>query len=399
MATLPIASAVVSAESLRDRARDMVEDLKQLASGNEKNRRLLPEAFAMVRDAGFLGILQPKSCGGHELSMRDFFDIVSIVGEGCMATAWVLDVANAHAWMMAHFSEKAQRDVYGADPNVLVSGVIGPRGKAVAQADGSYVLEGFWPFASGSEHASWVLLGASVTESDGSYRTDADFLVPASDLTYHDDWHVSGLQGTGSCSISVKNLTVPSHRMLDFSALLAGATPIYSQPGGGLYKAQSVPVLTLALCAAPLGAARTALEAFRRAVPGKKVLYTPHIADQWIVTQTALGQAASMIHAAELLLYRAADDTDEWAARGEEMPLDMRGRIRSDAAYATRLLADALNILLTNGGASGLSTKSPLQRIARDMQAANMHGLLLLEAGTEIYGRIQLGLGPNSPVH
>ena len=105
-----------------------------------------------------------------------------------------------------------------------------------------------------------------------------------------------------------------------------------------------------------------------------------------------------MIHAAELLLYRIADDIDDYARRGEKMPMALRGRIRMDIALAPRMCRDAVEKLYTIGGAAGLSLKSPIQRSARNLQAINMHGFLLYDSAAEIYGRILLGLDPGTGV-
>ena len=69
-----------------------------------------------------------------------------------------------------------------------------------------------------------------------------------------------------------------------------------------------------------------------------------------------------------------------------------------DIAYGVRMCRDAVEKLYTVGGAAGLSLKSPIQRAARNLQAINMHGLLLYETGAEIYGRVLLGLDPGTPI-
>lgn len=144
--------------------------------------------------------------------------------------------------------------------------------------------------------------------------------------------------------------------------------------------------------------ARGALDEFLKVVPGKKVMYTEHISHEWTPLQMALGEAASMVHAAELLLYRVADDIDDYARRGEKMPMALRARIRMDITLAPRLCRDAVEKLYTIGGAAGLSLKSPIQRAARNLQATNMHGFLLYDSGAEIYGRVLLGLDPGTVV-
>ena len=157
-------------------------------------------------------------------------------------------------------------------------------------------------------------------------------------------------------------------------------------------------MLGLCIASSATGVARGAMDEFVKVVPGKTVMYTAHVSHDWIPVQTALGEAAAMINAAELVVYRVADDIDDYAARGEKMPIELRARIRMDLAFAPRLCRDAVEKLYTIGGAAGLSLKSPIQRAARNLQAINMHGLLLYDAGAELYGRVLLGLDPGTPI-
>jgi hypothetical protein len=69
-----------------------------------------------------------------------------------------------------------------------------------------------------------------------------------------------------------------------------------------------------------------------------------------------------------------------------------------DCAQAVRFCLEAVDMLFINGGASGLARDKLLQRASRDLHAINMHGLLLLDVNAEAYGRILLGLEPNSPL-
>jgi 3-hydroxy-9,10-secoandrosta-1,3,5(10)-triene-9,17-dione monooxygenase len=269
----------------------------------------------------------------------------------------------------------------------------------VKQPDGSYVLNGVWPFASGCEHAAWLLLGAEVFDAAGSKIDEADLLVPKQDVEVKDDWYVAGLQGTGSVTVLAKDVAVPGYRYLSLPKMLERELPTFAASDEEwLSRGQAGPVLGVCITTASLGIARSALAEFRRVVPGKKVAYTNHIADDWIPVQVALGHAAAMIHAAELVMYKMADDIDDHARRGEPMPLEMRARIRMDCSYAVRVLLEAVDKLFINAGASGLSLKGSLQRAARDLHAINMHALLLFDTSAEIYGRVLLGKGTNTQV-
>jgi 3-hydroxy-9,10-secoandrosta-1,3,5(10)-triene-9,17-dione monooxygenase len=389
-----------SADELKARARALVGDLKRLAPEAEKLRRLPKESVELVRGAGLFRTIQPKSCGGYAVSMRAHVDVVSTIGEGCSAMGWVLGVCQAHSWMLGHFPRAAQEEVYGKDPDTIVSAVIGPRGRAVKQIDGSYVVNGVWPFGSGCEHSQWLLLGSEVHDAAGGLIDEVDLLIPTHEIEVRDDWHVAGLQGTGSNTLVAKEVRVPAHRALSLPPWLEGQSPSFEVDDAvWLTRAQAIPVLGLCISTAALGIARDALAEFRRIVPGKKIVYTGHVSDEWIPTQTNLGHAAAMIHAAELVLYRAADDIDAEARAGRRMSAQMRARIRMDCSYAVRTLMEAVDKLFIHSGATGLSLKGSIQRAARDLHAINMHALLLFETSAEIYGRVLLGKESNSPIY
>ena len=397
--TAVAATETLTAKQIKARAESIIEDLKQYTERAEADRRLCRESVELIRNNGLLRTVQPRSCGGHELPFRSYIDVLSAVGEGCGATAWVLGVWHAHSWLMGHFPQQAQQDVYADNPDTFVSAVIGPRGKAVRQSDGSYLLNGFWPFGSGCEHSQWLILGAEVFDEAGEQIDEADLLMPTTDIDIHDDWYVAGLQGTGSNSLVARDVRVPGHRYLSLPAVIEREAPAYKDEGTGwVTLSQAVPVLAICLVGGALGVARAALKEFKRVVPGKKVPYTGHIADDWIPLQVALGSAAAEIHAAELVMYKMADDIDHYARLNEAMPMEMRGRIRLDCCLSVKMLLEAVDKLYHYAGAAALSVKSTLQRASRDLHATNMHALLMYDASAEIYGRILLGKGSNSPV-
>ena len=392
------AARMTEADAMRI-AEGLIPELRTRALLADEMRKVPAENIDLLKKSGLLQTIQSAACGGQELSMRAHVDVISTIAKGCNATAWVLGVYQAHSWLLGHFGKQAQQDVYGDGGEQAVAAVIGPRGKATRKADGSYELSGFWPFASGNAAADWLLLGSEIFDEQGNKLDEGDLLVPKSELELLDDWFVSGLQGTGSSSVKCTNLAVPAHRFLSLSALLENQTTPYTDPNApSVFKSQAGPVLGLCIASGATGVARSALEEFLKVVPGKKVMYTAHISHEWLPLQRTLGEAASKIHAAELVLYRIADDIDEYARRGEKMPMSVRGRIRMDIALVPKLCRDAIFDLLTIGGASGLSLKSPIQRAARNLQATCMHGFLLYDSGAEIYGKVLLGLDPETPV-
>jgi 3-hydroxy-9,10-secoandrosta-1,3,5(10)-triene-9,17-dione monooxygenase len=381
---------------LIERATALIPELSQRAAEAEALRRLPDANVAALKRAGLLKVLQARRYGGHQASLHAHIDTVATIARGCGSTAWCMGVVHAHSWLMASFPQEAQDETYGADPDTFISAVIAPRGEAKPAA-GGYVLNGFWPFASGCQHAKYLLLGARILDAAGTVVDEADLLVPAKDISIKDDWNVAGLRGTGSCSVAAKDVFVPLHRLLSLPGLVEGKAPGALLHDGGLYKSAAVPVLQLALAPSAIGIAEAALEAFQERLPGRIIAYT--LGEKQIESATThrqVADAATKIRVARLLLHRAVDDIEAAANAGAIMAPRERARIRMDCAHAVRQCLEAVDTLFLAGGGSGLAESNPIQRAWRDLHAINMHGALALEVNQEMFGRMLLGLPPNT---
>lgn len=384
------------AAEIIERATALIPELSQRAAAAERLRCLPDANVAALKRAGLLKVLQARRYGGYQLSLHAHIDAVAAIARGCGSTAWCMGVVHAHSWLMASFPEAAQDETYGADPDTFISAVIAPRGEA-KPAEGGYILNGFWPFASGCQHAKFLLLGARILDKSGAVVDEADLLVPAAALTINDDWHVAGLRGTGSCSVIASDVFVPRHRYLSLPGLVEGKAPGAALHQGSLYKSAAVPVLQLALAPGALGIAEAALDAFQDRLPGRIIAYT--LGEKQIESATThrqVADAATRVRVARLLLHRAAQDIEAAADSGATMAPRDRARIRMDCAHAVRQCLEAVDTLFLACGGSGLAESNPIQRAWRDLHAINMHGALALEVNQEMFGRMLLGLPPNT---
>ena len=192
---------------------------------------------------------------------------------------------------------------------------------------------------------------------------------------------------------------MPRHRYLSLPGMIAGKAPGAAAHEGSLYQCAAVPVLALAITPAALGMAEGALGSFTERLPGREIAYTEReIQIDSPTTHRQVADAATRIHVARLLLHRAADDIEAAAGKGETMAFALRARVRMDCAHAVRECLNAVEILFLACGGSGIGEANPVQRAWRDLHAVNMHGLLTLETNQEMYGRVILGLKPNTPL-
>src|SRR5713101_965128 len=193
------------------RAEALVPVLRERAGRTEELRRLPDETLDELHRTGLFRILQPKRVGGSELPFRSIVELVAVIGRGCGSTAWVLANLAAHHWLLGMWSPEAQDEIWGQSPdNLIGSALIFPRGRA-RPVDGGYRLTGRWPFSSGVDPAAWNLIGAITSDEESGLSEPRIFLLPSSDYTIIDTWHVIGLGGTGSKDVAAEDVFVPDY--------------------------------------------------------------------------------------------------------------------------------------------------------------------------------------------
>ncbi len=391
-------AAIKRASEHAARAKSIAGDLAKGALETIASRKLIKRSVGLIRESGLVKVLQPKRCGGWEASLHDHIDVVEEVGYGCGSTGWCLGVFQAHSWLLGLFDPRAQDDVYSTNPNAILSAVIGPRGQA-RKTQGGYILSGFWPFCSGCHHSDWLLLGEMVVGDDDGVLDSGVMVVPTRDVNIQDDWYTGGLTGTGSNSVTAKELFVPEHRFLSVPAAIEGKSPGAHLHSTNLYRSAAVPVLALFICSAALGMSRRALDTFITRLPGRIVAYTFGAKQMDLaVTHIEVAEAATKLDAARLILHGMVDEVEAYANQGTQMPLERRAKARMDCAYAVRLCLESTQTLYIATGGSGLDEKSPIHLAQKDLHAINMHGLLSMKTNLEMYGRVLLGLPANSPI-
>src|SRR5262245_34066788 len=283
---------------------DLLPMLRDRAQETEDARDVPGETIKALEDAGFFRLLQPSRYGGLEADPLIFYRAVRMIASSCGSSGWVASVVGVHAWQLGLVPVAAQEEVWGTDTNTRMSSSYAPTGRAQL-ADGGHRLSGRWSFSSGSSHATWVLLGGIVTDSDGTPVDFRTFLLPASDYEIDDVWDTIGLRGTGSNDIVVEGAFVPEHRSLSFTAVTkcvcpgqeVNDGPLYRIPFGSLFSyAITTPVIGMAAGAydAHVAYQRTRVSA---AYAGQKVAEDPF-------AQARIAEAAAEIDAAWSALER-----------------------------------------------------------------------------------------------
>ena len=390
------------------RARDLAPQIAALAEETERNRKIAPHIVAKIRDLELLRTTRPKEFGGFEYDAVVALEIALVISAACASTGWAVNGALSNGISFGHYPIETQRELWGAGADPFSCACFAPTGRATP-ADGGYVLNGKWSFASGVDHSSWIRLGAMIAAPDaappdapapGAAAPDdgAFFLLPVGDVEIEDNWFVYGLSGTGSKNIIVRDAFVPAHRVLLFADTRSGHTPGARHHQNPLYR---LPLLVLGasmLASTAVGAAKGALAVYLEMTSGRTTRGAlaggglPMA--EFATIQLRYAEASAAVEAAELILFTDLRAAMHKLHAGDEITVADRIHARRNQAYATRLALQAVEALNASTGGAGLMLSNPVQRAWRDVNAVARHVSLNWDAVGTMYGQHAFGLEP-----
>jgi alkylation response protein AidB-like acyl-CoA dehydrogenase len=358
------------------------------AAAMELARRLPAGLATDLARAGAFRMLVPASLGGLECDPATALATIERVAAADAATGWCVMIGATAALPSAYLAPRVARELFR--PETIVAGVFAPMGRAVASADG-YRLSGRWAWGSGGANAHWLSGGAIVVDADGKPVPGADgapqtrmFFFPAAQASFHDTWHVTGLQGTGSNDFEVRDLAVRH----DHSVALTTDRPWADGP---LYRFPLFGLLSLGIAAVALGNARAAIDDLVMLATRKTPMGGQRTLAERGQVQASVADATARLRAARALV--VAEVAEAWAvaAGGASLDLDTRARLRLAATHATRTAAGVARTMYDLGGGTSVFDASPLQRRFRDAHVATQH-MMIAPPSYELTGRVLLGL-------
>ena len=389
----------VSPEELVQRAADMRPYLREKAPDVERNNRVSTEIAEAMHERDFFRILQPRRFGGLEYDLATAIRCVIEWASADGSIGWVGGLATIHQWCVAQFPLECQEDVWGDTPSAIVCGSYAPAGECIA-VEGGYRITGEYHFTSGVDIMDWSMVGVFLpAEKEGGARAPAFLLVPKSDYTVLDNWHVMGLAGTGSKTITCDNVFVPKHRCVTFAELASSNSPGAQALDSSLYRYPIMSFVPYSIASPSLGCLRGALDAFLESIVGRStrgavVLGGNRVRDFQAV-QMRVGKAMGNMKAARALIFDQIEASRAKVAdRGEVLDLGDRMDNRLAQAKAVELSVTGLDELFGAVGGQGLDTSHYIQRAWRDANAMAHHISFNWDALSSMYGQYLLGLPP-----
>lgn len=385
------ATVPASVAEVIERITEIQPLLRSNAAEGDRQRRVPDESVDALRAAGAFRIGTPKRYGGLEGSTQDMLDVAAATAYADGGTGWVVALANVCGWMAGLMSHRLQDEIWGDDPDALVTGVIAPTAQAV-RVDGGYRVTGRWYYNSGSYQSTWVGVGIPIPNDAGEIVNHGLGFFPRSDYEIEDTWFATGMRATASNCIVVDDVVVPDHRVMMVPSAIAGRYPNEHLGDEPVHRAAFVPVLALVLIGAQLGLGRAAYDYVVEQARQKAIAYSFFATQaESTAVQLEIARVAQLLDTAELHARRAASDIDDAAAAGAYPDYLTRARVRADTALVAEKVLEAIDRLMSVHGAGAFAETNPLQRIWRDANTAARHGVVNPLISYEVYGKAIFG--------
>ena len=294
--------------ALTDAAGELAELARKLAPSIERERRLPEELVQALRASGLFRAGAPASVGAAEAPPGVTLHCAETVARGDASAGWCVSIAATSSLLGGWLAPDGCSEVFG-DPEQVAAGVWAPRGKA-RRVDGGYVVSGQWPFCSGIMHSDYLFGGCMVSDAHGGSPTPRVLGMRVDELEILDNWHTSGLRGTGSHDAVADQVFVPEHRSLWLLAPPRSSAALYRFPIFAYF--------ALSISAAALGNAQGAIDDLKALATGKVSLGSSRTLAERPGTWSAVAQAEASLRAARAFYYQAIEDA--WAAAVSSIP-------------------------------------------------------------------------------
>jgi indole-3-acetate monooxygenase len=368
-----------------ENARALNGFLREKSAEIDETRKLPHDVVERLRQAGMFRLMMPKEWGGPELRPSQQVEIIEELAKANASAAWCVMIGCDSGFFVGYLDETAAREIYPR-LDMVTAGAVVPSGRA-ERVEGGYRVTGQWAFGSGVSHADVVGLscvlfenGAPIRKSNGGPIT-CGFLTPAANVEVVDNWHTTGMRGTGSSDYRVKDLFVPERYLFNLRPPARRDGVLWRRATNFLPKVSGV----------PLGAARAAIDHVVETMKTKVEILSGRPYKNMPRVQTVVAEAEMMLGAARAYVFAAMDREWQRIERGEQPTVQERADAWLSRVYAAQAARDIIRMLYDAvGSASIYSETGPLDRALRDAETFCQH-IVAQRKSLEMIGGMILG--------
>jgi alkylation response protein AidB-like acyl-CoA dehydrogenase len=384
--------------TLIEAARHIAPVIQKHKEEAERERRLSRPVLDALYETGLLRMYTPRSLGGLEADPITRALVMEELASHDTAAAWTLFNPLDWAFFCARLPDAGAEEIYSNGANILIAAQFGRPLNAIPFQHG-YRLTGRAPFVSNAYDADWIAGTALVMDEDTSQAADQNepemimVYFPREQCEVIDTWNTMGMRGTGSHDILVTDVFVPKTRTFpmvpEFEPGSHYQAPLYRFPLMGVCAASISPIM--------LAVARQAIDEVAALAQGKTPVAANTLLRERASAQAKLARAEGTLQSGRSWLYDIISEAWEATIAGKAHSLGQYADLLLAMTHAAHSAVQAVELVYSIAGTSGIHMNNPLARYFRDIQVLKQH-VLVAESRYETVGQAYLGLPPDFPV-
>jgi alkylation response protein AidB-like acyl-CoA dehydrogenase len=376
-------------------AQDFIPELIARSGEIDLARQLPQDLAEKLAAKGFYRICTPEQICGLDQDPIALYEVCETLALGNGSAAWCVFIGSTSQYLLGALAPQ-QQQVMMADINVLTSGVFADSGTALYEVRDNqpgYLINGHWRWGSGCHNAAWISGGIhEVNENGEPYKSTDSILTRVffkpEEIEILDNWHVSGLCGSGSSDYRAENVWLPALRM----ASSIEQTEFKNLP---IFRYPKFALLSLPIGAITMGMARASINEVIETANQK----TPQGSRRTLAHRSGLHRdiafADTKLAAARTYLYTLSNEV--WRhCQSHEPTVQQRQQLRAANVHAVNTAVEVIDKMYTVIGGTSVFESSCLQQHFRDVHVATQH-MMVTEPVMELAGRVILGLDDEAP--
>ena len=325
----------------------------------------------------------PLAYGGEEASPLTQIETIETVSRFDGSAGWNLMIGIENFGLISPGCDSCKHML--EDPIVVLCSSTAAVGKAERDGDG-YRINGSWQFVSGCQNSS-VFAATVRHEEKGEVGESFHYAIIAEPyFEIEETWDVSGMRGSGSHDVHVRDVWVPFDQMVAPLGSAHNDSALVRFPLG--------PRLSYNKVAVGFGLARSAVDVFVDLAEGKVPRFSSLSLRERSIAQQAIAEAEVRLRSSRALVMELVDEMWRKVQDGIEITLNEKAIFHIACSDAARATAESVDRVCEAAGTSANFKGHPLERIARDVKVIRQH-ITVASHHIEDGGRVLLGLPAN----
>ncbi|WKA58263.1 acyl-CoA dehydrogenase family protein [Planococcus shenhongbingii] len=354
----------------------------------EQNCTISKNVVNAIVDAGINRLIIPKEYGYPQIDFPTFSDLIKKIGYYNLSAAWVTYFYALHNAWVALLPKHRMDEIYAHGG--LLTDIFAPVGR-LEETEGGVILNGKWNFVSGIKYSDWVAVGALRFTPDSDMPLHFLLALKVEDVEIVEDWDSLGLRGSGSHTIIVKDLFVPSDMLIDLSEVTVNRRPKNLEISEDYlyFNKPYFPAFFIGFPSMAVGAAERIVDEFVQRAKNR-IRFDGTNEGQSPSSQRVAGELKMKLKAVQSLLRDYVEMLAEDAGQHDNAEYNM---------IRVHIIKECVEIAVratSSIGASGLKRGSVLEVMTRDLITISTHITSLYEDGISNFGKFMFDVPNNS---